>query len=223
MTPRKRAVFTLLSSSPRRREIVSAFNGRVEVAASRGTEPRPLDRESPHDYVVRCAVAKLGTGPFDSDATSLVSADTVVALDGEILGKPESDEHARSMLRSLRNRRHDVVTGVAVLGPAAGRTVTGSESSAVLTRNYSDEDIEEYIARREPFDKAGGYAVQDGDFAPVSNVEGCYLNVVGLPLCLLLGLLREVGAEAKLRPLNEVPYYDRCIDCKLRIDLEAAP
>ena len=108
-----------------------------------------------------------------------------------------------------------MVTGVAVLGPATGRTVTGSESSGVLTRNYSDEDIEEYIARREPFDKAGGYAVQDGDFAPVSNVEDCYLNVVGLPLCLLLGLLREVGAEAKLRPLNEVPYYGRCTDCKL--------
>ena len=69
LTPCERAVFTLLSSSPRRREIVSAFNGLVEVAASRGTEPRPLGGEAPRDYVVRCAVAKLGAGTFDSDAT----------------------------------------------------------------------------------------------------------------------------------------------------------
>ena len=96
-----------------------------------------------------------------------------------------------------------------MLDLATGRTVTGSESSAVLTRDYSDEEIDKYVARREPLDKAGGYAVQDGDFAPVSNVEGCYLNVVGLPLCLLLHLLRRVDVEAKLRPLNEVPYYDR--------------
>ena len=171
----------------------------------------------------RCAVAKLGAGPFDSKSGCLVSADTVVALDGDILGKPESDGHARAMLRRLRNRRHEVVTGVAVLDPATGRTVTGSESSAVLTCDYSDQEIEKYIARREPMDKAGGYAVQDGDFAPVSNVEGCYLNVVGLPLCLLLDLLRRVDVEAKLRPLNEVPYYGRCTDCKLGTHLEAVP
>ena len=217
------ARFTLLSSSPRRREIVSAFTGRVDVAGSRGTEPEPLEGEAPDDYVVRCAVAKLGSGPFDSDAACLVSADTVVALDGEILGKPKSDGHARSMLKRLRNRRHQVVTGVAVLNLTVGRVVTGAESSSVLTRDYSDEEIEKYIARREPLDKAGGYAVQDGDFAPVSNVEGCYLNVVGLPLCLLLGLLRSVGVETKLRPLNEVPYYDRCTECRLGTDPEAAP
>ena len=223
MTQRNRVGFTLLSSSPRRREIVSAFKGRVEVAASRGTEPRPLVGEAPHDYVVRCAVAKLGAGPLDSDASSLVSADTVVALDGEILGKPKSDDHARWMLRSLRNRRHEVVTGVAVCDAATGRIVMGTETSAVLTRDYSDKEIEKYIASCEPMDKAGGYAVQDGDFAPVSNVEGCYLNVVGLPLCLLLRLFQRVEVEAKLRPLNEVPYYGRCIDCRLGTDLEAAP
>ncbi len=218
MTPEERVVFTLLSSSPRRREIVSAFDGRVEVAGSRGEEPRPMEGELPGEYVVRCAVAKLGAEPFDSNAGCLVSADTVVALDGEILGKPESDEQARSMLRRLRNRRHEVVTGVAALDTASGRTLTGSEVSEVLTRDYSDEDIEKYIARREPFDKAGGYAVQDGDFAPVTNVTGCYLNVVGLPLCVLLDLLREVGVEAELRPLSEVPYYGRCTDCKLEAD-----
>ena len=223
MTRDERAIITLLSSSPRRREIVSAFRGRVGVAGSRGAEPVPLEGEAPHEYVVRCAVAKLGTGPFDSDSGGLVSADTVVALDGEILGKPKSDGQARWMLRSLRNRRHEVVTGVAVLDPATERKVTGSESSSVLTRDYTDEEIEKYIARCEPMDKAGGYAVQDGDFAPVTNVDGCYLNVVGLPLCLLLDLLHRVDVEAKLRPLIEVPYYGRCTDCRLGTDPEAAP
>ena len=223
MTQDEKADFTLLSSSPRRREIVTAFRARVDVAGSRGEEPISLDGEAPADYVVRCAVAKLGAGPFDSKSGCLVSADTVVALDGDILGKPESDGHAREMLRRLRNRRHEVVTGVAVLEPTTGRVVTGSESSAVLTRDYSDEEIDKYVARREPLDKAGGYAVQDGDFAPVSNVKGCYLNVVGLPLCLLLDLLRKVDVEAKLRPLNEVPYYGRCTDCKLGTHLEAVP
>ena len=166
MTQDDKADFTLLSSSPRRREIVSAFSGRVRVAGSRGAEPRSLDGEAPVDYVLRCAVAKLGTAPFDSDAGCLVGADTVVALDGDILGKPESDGDARAMLRRLRNRWHEVVTGVAVLDLATRRTVTGSESSAVLTRDYSDEEIDKYVARREPLDKAGGYAVQDGDFAP---------------------------------------------------------
>ena len=160
------ATITLLSSSPRRREIVSAFGGRVDVTGSRGTEPEPLKGEAPDDYVVRCAVSKLGAGPFGSELGCLVSADTVVALDGEILGKPESDGHARFMLKRLRNRRHEVATGVAVLDTVTGRTITGAETSSVLTRDYSDGEIEKYIARREPLDKAGGYAVQDGDFAP---------------------------------------------------------
>ena len=223
MTQSEKVDFTLLSSSPRRREIVTAFSGRVDVGGSRGAEPRSLDGEAPGAYVIRCAVSKLGAGPFDSDSGCLVSADTVVALDGDILGKPESDGHARSMLRRLRNRRHEVVTGVAVLDPTTGNTVTESETSGVLTRDYSDEEIEKYIARREPLDKAGGYAVQDEDFSAVSKVEGCYLNVVGLPLCLLLELLRRVDVETKLRPLNEVPYYGRCTDCKLGTYLEAVP
>ena len=177
--------------------------------------------ETPEEYVTRSAIAKLGDGAWGVGEGWLVSADTVVALDDEILGKPISDEEARDMLRRLRNRRHQVITGVAALNTGSGRLHSETETSNVLTRDYSDESIEAYIARREPFDKAGAYAVQDDTLSPVIRVEGCYLNVVGLPLCLLAASLRGLGAEPKLRPLDQIPYYDRCTDCRLEGVLES--
>ncbi|MXX52825.1 MAG: Maf-like protein, partial [Dehalococcoidia bacterium] len=83
--------------------------------------------------------------------------------------------------------------------------------------------IEAYIARRQPFDKAGAYAVQDDEFDPVIRVEGCYLNVVGLPMCLLVAALDTLGAKPKLRPLDQIPYYDRCSDCRLQAVSESEP
>ena len=212
---------SLLSSSPRRRELIRAFLNPVSISGSRGEEPRPDAGEIPQNYVTRSAIAKLGDGKRSDDEGCLVSADTIVALDGDILGKPNSDEEARDMLRRLRNRRHQVVTGVAALDTKSGRLLFETDTSDIYTRNYSDDDIEVYIARREPFDKAGAYAVQDDLFNPVTRVEGCYLNVVGLPLCLLVGLLRGLGANPKLRPLNQIPYYDRCADCRLQCLLES--
>ena len=97
----------------------------------------------------------------------------------------------------------------------SGRVRTGGETSSVLTRDYSDESIEAYIASGEPFDKAGGYAAQDEEFCPVVRVEGCYLNVVGLPLCLLETLMAGFGRRLELRPPRAIPYYDRCEGCKL--------
>ena len=209
----------LLSSSPRRRELIASLLNPVSISGSRGEEPRPEDGESPEKYVIRSAVAKLGDGSSDSGERWLVSADTVVALDGAIFGKPASDEEARDMLRRLRDRKHQVVTGVAALDTGSGRLESETDTSDIYTRDYSDMDIEAYIARREPFDKAGAYAVQDDEFSPVVRVEGCYLNVVGLPMCLLVSLLRRLDADPRLRPLDQIPYYDRCADCRL----QAAP
>lgn len=206
---------TLLSSSPRRREIARGLLNPTAIQASRGEEPRPNSGEPPADYVIRSAVAKLGDGPHDPSDGCLVGADTIVTLDGEIFGKPATDSEARQMLERLRNRRHEVVTGVAALDSKTGRLLSASDVSLIYTRDYSDADIEKYIAGREPFDKAGAYAVQDDDFNPVSRVEGCYLNVVGLPLCLLSSLTERLGVPLQLRPLSEIPYYERCADCKL--------
>lgn len=212
---------SLLSSSPRRRELIASLLNPLSISGSRGEEPRPDASDPPEKYVIRSAIAKLGDGKRRSDEGCLVSADTIVALDGEIFGKPNSDEEARDMLRRLRNRRHQVITGVAVLDTESGRLRYETDASDIYTRDYSDQDIEKYIARREPFDKAGAYAVQDDAFNPVIRVEGCYLNVVGLPLCLLVKLLRRLDADPRLRPLDQIPYYDRCADCRLQTALES--
>lgn len=212
---------SLLSSSPRRRELIKSLVNPVVILGSRGEEPRPEAGETPEKYVIRSAVAKLGERSWGDGDGWLVSADTVVALDDDILGKPNSDEEARDMLRRLRDRRHQVVTGIAVADAGSGQLRCEVETSDIYTRNYSDEDIEAYIARREPFDKAGAYAVQDDAFNPVIRVEGCYLNVVGLPVCLLMAALDAFGARPKLRPPDQIPYYDRCSDCRLQSVLES--
>ena len=210
-----RPKLTLASSSPRRREIIlAAIAGDVDVRAALGDEPRPADGESPERYAVRSALAKIGDANSAAPNEIIAAADTVVALDGEIFGKPNDADEARIMLRRLRNGWHRVVTGVAVLDER-GHAAADCETSRILTRDYSDGDIERYIALGEPFDKAGGYAVQDDQFAPVSRVEGCYLNAVGLPLCLLRTLIERLGRRLRLRPPARIPYYERCADCKL--------
>ncbi len=206
---------TLLSTSPRRREIISALLTPTTISDARGEEPRPERGESAESFVVRSAVAKLGVVRRTQTAGWLITADTVVVRDSEILGKPTTDDEARQMLTSLRNRWHEVTTGVAVADTDSGRVRTGVETSQILTRDYSDYEIEAYVGSREPFDKAGAYAVQDRFFKPVIDVEGCYLNVVGLPLCVAVDLLSSSGARPQLRPLNHIPYYGMCTRCKL--------
>src|SRR5690606_23084398 len=98
-------------------------------------------------------------------------SDTVVALDGRMLGKPGDADEARSMLRALRGREHEVISGVAVV--VDGREAVGHERTAVRMRDYGDEEIEAFIASGAPFDKAGGYAIQDEAFHPVAAFEGC--------------------------------------------------
>ena len=211
---------TLLSSSARRREIVGAAFPNAAIEGSRGEEPRPERGEAASEYVVRSALAKLGeppanVGTHQSVNGVLLSADTVVALEGEILGKPASPEEARTMLERLSDGWHQVVTGVAVSDGATGRTLTGVETSDVRTRPFSDDEIEAYVASGEPFDKAGGYAVQDKSFRPVRRADGCYLNIVGLPLCAVIELLQRLGATPELREPQSIPYYDGCRDCRL--------
>lgn len=213
-TDDSRLTLTLASTSPRRREIILAAADAVEIRASLGDEPRPLAGESPERYAVRSALAKLGNGGRAAPNEIIVAADTVVAMDGEIFGKPTDADDARTTLRRLRNRWHRVVTGVAVLDER-GRAAADRETSRILTRAYSDAEIERYIALGEPFDKAGGYAIQDARFAPVSRVDGCWLNAVGLPLCLLRTLAARLGRRPRLRPPARMPYYEMRAACKL--------
>lgn len=126
----------------------------------------------------------------------VITADTVVVVDGEPLGKPESKDEARVMLRNLRARSHEVVTGVTVVADDIFHCT--SVSTTVRFRNYTDKEMDAYIGTGAPMDKAGAYGIQDRPFSPAVSHSGCYLNVVGLPLCGLGDLL------TKARMLPEV-------------------
>ena len=193
----------LASASPRRRQILSgSWTGRLRVSASGIEEDSPEAGETPQDYAVRTAAAKCRAVADESAAGLVIAADTVVELNGVIMGKPSSADEARGMLTALRGLDHSVTTGLAVASPWLAELLVGHETSIVRMRRYSGEEIEAYIASGEPFDKAGGYAVQDIRFAPAERVRGCYLNVVGLPLCGLSRLVADAGPglDRMLRP-----------------------
>jgi MAF protein len=132
-------------------------------------------------------VLDLGQGELTLAADTLV-----VAPEGHLLGKPATPEEAQAMLLDLRARPHTVITGV-VLRAASGREWGAAVSTRVWMRAYSEAEIQRYVGRGEPYDKAGGYAVQDAEFRPVERLEGCYLNVVGLPLCAAARGLETLG------------------------------
>jgi len=125
----------------------------------------------------------------------VLGADTIVVLDGEILGKPGGAAAAVRMLRRLRNRAHEVLTAVAIVGAGGPRERTATVLTRVTMRDYSDADIDDYVATGEPLDKAGAYAVQEGGQRLVAQVDGCYTNVVGLPVTTTRTLLASFGVS----------------------------
>jgi len=116
------------------------------------------------------------------------------------MGKPAGPDEAGDMLRALRGRTHEVHTAVCVLEPAAGRELVSVHSAAVTMRAYSDAEIDAYIATGDPFDKAGAYAIQHPVFQPVARLAGCFLGVVGLSLCDLIPLLRQLDVPDRFDP-----------------------
>ncbi len=144
----------------------------------------------------------------------ILAADTVVALERVILGKPADAGEAREMLRRLRARTHRVVTAVVVLPAGQRSALIRHPVTEVQMRAYSDDEIEASIARGDPFDKAGAYAIQDERFHPAESYGGCYCNVVGLPLWPAIELLKRAGLE-----LSHVAAGDllpQCAACPLR-------
>ena len=184
----------LASSSPRRAEILRNAGYAFTVLHS-AVDETPIPGETPQDLVQRLAFAKAelvaarAVGPV-----IVIAADTVVVLEGNILGKPRTTEDARQMLERLSGRTHAVVTGVALIRlPDAGRRQF-VEVTQVHFNSMSSEEITQYLASGEPFDKAGAYGIQGmaGRFIP--RVEGCYFNVMGLPLSRLSRALAEWGS-----------------------------
>lgn len=196
--------FVLASGSPRRRELLASLGIEFVVIKSDIDETqRP--GEAPYDYVRRLSVEKADTVAARLEApTYVLAADTVVILaadtigvteGGEILGKPENAEEAREMLRRLRGREHVVCTALTLLRlDAQGRaSVSELTRTTVTMRDYSEDEIDAYIATGDPFDKAGGYAIQHEAFHPVERIDGSYSNVVGLPLETLTEMLKRIG------------------------------
>lgn len=190
----------LASSSPRRRELLAALGLAFEVVHSRVDES--TEETDPRAAAESLARRKAEAVAADHPGALVIGSDTIVALDGHMLGKPEDAGAARAMLRSLRGRPHEVITGVAVAGE--GRIESGHVTTLVQMRDYSDDEIDAFVATGSPFDKAGGYAIQDGAFAPVERFEGCRCAVIGLPLGLLRALLGRFEVETP-RPDVDCP------------------
>jgi septum formation protein len=188
----------LASASPRRAEILRNAGIQFEIRKTDVDESRIVG-ELPGDYVRRLALAKALSaateyrGPLDE--TLILGADTVVVVDADILGKPASQDDARSMLRRLSGRIHEVHTGLALLRKPGAEQRVVEEITRVHFAPLTDREIEDYIATGEPFDKAGAYGIQGIGGRYVTRIEGCYFNVMGLPLARLWSLLRELGWE----------------------------
>jgi septum formation protein len=181
----------LASASPRRRELLARLGLPFEARAMAADEtPRP--GESPVDLVARLALVKARA--VDAPGALVVGADTVVALDGEILGKPLDAADAARMLRALSGRAHEVWTGVAVVRDGAEPlTLETTCRTRVVFRELDAREIDDYVASGEPLDKAGAYAIQGGAARFVERCEGDYENVVGLPLAATAALLERAG------------------------------
>ena len=194
--------------------MIKALDMPVEICVPLGEEGSPYEGEPPERYVTRVAFDKArGVGTELGDAIVL-GADTAVVVDRDVLGKPVDKKDARRLLERLRGRDHTVVSGVVALDTRSGRWHSATKSTDVTMRHFSDDEIETYVASGEPLDKAGGYAVQDEVFRPTSAIHGCYLNVVGLPMCEVVTLLEKLGLRVRVK--SDWRPLDRCENCPLR-------
>jgi septum formation protein len=183
-------MLVLASHSPRRRELLACAGIPFVVRPASVDEARIGD-EDPGVHVCRLAREKAQSVACALDEIVL-GADTVVVIDGAVLGKPSDREHAARMLRQLSGRAHEVVTGICLR--TSNRLIVDQESTRVRFVRLSEEEIAAYAASGEPLDKAGGYAIQGGASRFVDRIEGCYFNVVGLPVALVWRHLQELAA-----------------------------
>jgi septum formation protein len=191
----------LASNSPRRKQLFALGDWQFRVSAAEIDESI-LDGEQPAAYVKRLAEAKAQAVVDRAQEDELiVAADTTVVDGSQILGKPADAQQAVSMLRQLRGRVHQVFTSLVVICMTDRSTYRDFCSTDVSMRDYSEKEIALYVASGDPLDKAGAYAIQHRGFNPARPLQGCYANVVGLPLCHLLRTFRKAGC----RPDKNIP------------------
>jgi MAF protein len=204
----------LASASPRRRELLGALGLTLRVVPAHLDEAALGDGLPPERAAITVASAKASA--VAGAGGVVLAADTMVVLDGWVLGKPASSGEAYGMLAALRGRAHDVITAVVVR--ADGETQEAVRRSTVRMRAYRDDEIAAYVATGSGLDKAGAYGIQEAPFRPVEAIEGCWCNVMGLPLWTAVRLLRRAGCPA---PRDPAQVFARCATCPL-VDEEPA-
>lgn len=210
----------LASASPRRRQISSLLGLPCSFVIVSDDEEEARERyqgpvENMGQWLAKHKAAAALKLP-EAAGRLVVTADTTVILENEELGKPRDEGHACELLRALRGRWHHVITGVVVCTRNEGKTTLHSAScvTPVLMRNYSDAEIAAYVASGDPMDKAGAYGIQHTSFQPTECIDGCYFNVVGLPICTLTDLLAEFGVYPELRHISRdtaCPWSEKCL------------
>jgi len=182
----------LASSSPRRQQLLTFLGVKFQVLTAEIDE-RVRPGETPKEYVSRLALSKSqAINPSSAARWVILAADTAVVDENQILGKPLDSLQAINMLRNLRARTHHVFTSLAVRDTITEEVITDLCITEVRMRSYHESEIKDYVASGDPLDKAGAYAIQNSGFNPVQKISGCYANVVGLPLCHLTELLKQM-------------------------------
>lgn len=166
------------------------------------TDETPLPGEDPVKYVTRLAETKAQAAYSKASHAFILAADTTVADGALILGKPADAIDAAAVLKRLRGKEHAGFTALAMLETETGRLVKELCSSHIQMRNYSDQEIADYVTSGDPLDKAGAYAIQNPKFRPVEHFSGCFANVMGLPLCHLM----RISAHLRIPIPAELPY-----------------
>ncbi len=181
----------LASKSPRRKELLGLLDLDFQIITADIDET--MNPTLPvSDEVARLSYEKAAAiSPQVSDDTIIISADTVVELDGKVMGKPKDKRDAFNMLKSLSGNTHNVLSGVTVM--QGDKSISKTVATAVTFRNITDGEINDYIETNEPIDKAGAYGIQGRGSKFVSGIVGDYFNVVGLPICTLSLILKEFG------------------------------
>lgn len=184
----------LASASPRRRQLLQQIGLDFRVVASSVSEALPPEMNV-KSGVMELAYRKAKAVAINEEQGLVLGADTVVVLGDKVLGKPAGPEEACAILSQLQGKKHQVITGVAVLDIQSGSYLVEAEVTQVWMRKLTPRDIEGYVATGEPLDKAGAYAIQGKGALLVETINGCYFNVVGLPLLRVVRMLEKYGVD----------------------------
>jgi len=210
MTTQHLPKIILASGSPRRKELLSTLEIPFEIITS-GVSEEVDPTLDPVEMVKVLAEMKATAVAKKIHEGLVIGSDTTIAFKGSTLGKPANPKDAKRMLEMLRNEKHQVISGIAIIDSSSMRIEAGTVTTSIRMRNYSDQEVNDYIATGEPMDKAGSYAIQGKGSSLVAEIEGCYNNVVGFPLCELVKLLEKFAVSVNSRDsVCKLPSGDAC-------------